>query len=315
MPEMLPFCGRRFRVLKRADKTCDAINYTGSRRMINAVHLEGLRCNGEFHDGCQASCAFFWKESWLQRVPVSKTCGAPLARMTNSRPADNEGGCTVNAVIAAARTLPSTGIPESDRFYCQATELFTATAALPWWDIRQYMRDLVSGNVTLFEMIRWALIQLFNAIQRMRKGCEFPYIEGSLTRTPLEKLNLQPGDLVEVKSRIEIQETLDLRRRNRGLSFDAELFRSCGKRYRVRGRVNKIIDEKSGIMRKLANDSITLEGVTCSGFYRGLCPRGDFPFWREIWLNPLRDHGSDPVSTNRDSERPARVASKQTNPQ
>ena len=41
MPEMLAFCGRRFRVHKLAVKLCDTIGSTGMYRMRNAVHLEG----------------------------------------------------------------------------------------------------------------------------------------------------------------------------------------------------------------------------------------------------------------------------------
>ena len=33
MPEMLRFCGRRFRVRKRAHKTCDTIHFAGGRRL------------------------------------------------------------------------------------------------------------------------------------------------------------------------------------------------------------------------------------------------------------------------------------------
>ncbi len=54
MPEMLEFCGKRFRVSKRADKVCDSIDWGTLRRMKNAVHLEGLRCNGAAHGGCKA---------------------------------------------------------------------------------------------------------------------------------------------------------------------------------------------------------------------------------------------------------------------
>jgi hypothetical protein len=68
MPEMLEFCGKRFKVFKRAHKTCDTIEYTGSRWMKNAVHLEGTRCTGSDHGGCQAACLLFWKEAWLRRV-------------------------------------------------------------------------------------------------------------------------------------------------------------------------------------------------------------------------------------------------------
>ena len=34
MPEMFEYCGRRFRVWKRAHKTCDTVDKTGGRRVI-----------------------------------------------------------------------------------------------------------------------------------------------------------------------------------------------------------------------------------------------------------------------------------------
>ena len=36
------------------------------RSMKNAVFLEGLRCDGSAHGGCQRGCLFFWKEAWLK---------------------------------------------------------------------------------------------------------------------------------------------------------------------------------------------------------------------------------------------------------
>ena len=50
-------------------KLCDTIGSTGMYRMRNAVHLEGLRCDGQAHGGCQAGCLLYWKEAWLRRVP------------------------------------------------------------------------------------------------------------------------------------------------------------------------------------------------------------------------------------------------------
>src|SRR5438128_1916182 len=75
MPEMFEFCGQRFQVFKRAHKTCDPPNGMAGYRMMNAVHLEGLRCSGSAHGQCQARCLIFWKEAWLKRVGL----GAPLA--------------------------------------------------------------------------------------------------------------------------------------------------------------------------------------------------------------------------------------------
>ena len=67
MPEMVPFLGRRFVVAKRAQKVCDTIQFTGSRRLEGTVLLEDLRCDGGAHDRCQANCRLFWKEAWLRR--------------------------------------------------------------------------------------------------------------------------------------------------------------------------------------------------------------------------------------------------------
>ena len=37
MPEMLQYCGKRFRVYKSAHKACDTLKLTKNRRMSNAV--------------------------------------------------------------------------------------------------------------------------------------------------------------------------------------------------------------------------------------------------------------------------------------
>src|SRR5258705_3702676 len=67
MPEMLKYCGQRFRVYKSAHKTCDTIqDWTTMRRMTHAVHLQDLRCDGAAHGGCQAGCLLFWKIAWLK---------------------------------------------------------------------------------------------------------------------------------------------------------------------------------------------------------------------------------------------------------
>jgi hypothetical protein len=116
MPEMLKYCGQCFRVYKSAHKTCDTVSKTGIRGMKQAVHLDGLRCDGSDHGGCQAACLLFWKEAWLERVT------------------DDQGGAPPqeSAVLARARRtlLPSTravAVHPSDaqeRFRCQATDCY-----------------------------------------------------------------------------------------------------------------------------------------------------------------------------------------------
>src|SRR5437764_2423888 len=72
MAEMLAYCGRRSRVLRPAEKTCVEVasgDYAIREfRGDDVVLLEGLRCSGADHDGCQRACMFFCKMARLRRV-------------------------------------------------------------------------------------------------------------------------------------------------------------------------------------------------------------------------------------------------------
>jgi glycosyltransferase involved in cell wall biosynthesis len=284
MPEMLQFCGRRFRVDKVAVKLCDTIGSTGMYRMRNAVHLAGVRCDGQAHGGCQAGCLIYWKEAWLRRVPAAEPGPAPAS------------GCTLATVTAASRRPADPAVPGEERFACQATELLRAAPEqVPAWDGRQYVQDVRSGNAGTLGMIRTLGVGLFNEYQdasrrllprplRIRAGRRYPFIEGRLQKTPAETLGLQPGERVRVRRREEIVATLDTNNANRGMLFDGEMLRYCGQEARVLRRVERIIDEKSGRMMRFKNPCIVLDDVTCVGAYHRLCPRGIYPYWREIWL-------------------------------
>ena len=281
MPEMFEFCGRRFRVYRRAEKTCDTIMECRSRRMRDTVHLEGVRCDGDAHGGCEAGCLIFWKEAWLR--PVGQACQRPIDAPPTL--------CTEEAVARATRATSS---PDgTERFACQATDLLQATSALQWWDVRQYARELRCGNVAAPRMGAVLVRAAVRALRRRVPGVPLGSIRRSSKertpkgRTPIVRLDLRPGELVQVKSREEIALTLDTQGRNRGLFFDVEMLPYCGRTFRVLRRVQRIIDERTGRMLHLPNDCIVLDGVVCSGEQsrrRLFCPRSIVPYWREIWL-------------------------------
>jgi hypothetical protein len=293
MPEMVQFTGRRFRVSRRAIKFCDTKDSTGMHRMHNTVHLEGLRCDGSAHGGCQAGCLLYWNEAWLRRVD-------PVEGPT---PREPTGGRTPVPVPALLADATRAGVAEDGEvaFSCQATQLTKAAPErLPWWDARQYVRDVTSGNARVVPMLRSLLVMLFNKFQAANRrflpglllikgGRRWPFIEGRLTRTPKELLDLKPGELVEVKSKEEIVQTLDAKDRNRGMTFDTEMMRYCGQRARVLRRVERILDEKTGKLLHLKGDCIVLEGVTCTAEYNQYCPRSIYPYWREIWLRRVEE--------------------------
>lgn len=285
MPEMLPFTGSRFPVYKLAHKTCDTATRTGGRSLTHTVHLQ-TRCDGSGHGGCQAGCLIFWKEAWLKRAPSSPTKQDPVAIASSTTTNVSAPDALVQLERAASRPDPND--PTSPIYSCQATKVPTFTTPLPWWDVRQYVRDVTSGNTSVKKagfVIGRAVV---NAIQRKRGGRGFPaFPVPTKTKTPREKLDLQPGELVRVKSKEEIADTLDMNYRNRGLFFDVELIRWCGGTYRVKTRVEQIINEQTGKMMRLPNDCIILEGVACASECsrnRLLCPREIHHYWREIWL-------------------------------
>lgn len=296
MPEMLRFCGQRLRVFKRADKTCDTIDKSGLRRMEHTVLLENVHCDGSAHGECQAGCYLFWKEHWLRRVPGFPSPSTALLTFQSDtrkpalgasvRPNDE-----IRAVLMKSTLVcDERAVSDEERYRCQITELKKASFYLAPWDLRQYVRDVWSGNRRAREVIRWLFIGTFNWVQKLRKGDTFPYIEtGRLKNTPIANQNLQPGDMVEVKTEQEILETLDSDNKNRGLYFDVGMVRFCGERYRVHGRANRIIDQRTGLMIRVPDNSpfVILEGVICHGDYWNFCPRSEYLFWRECWLKKV----------------------------
>jgi hypothetical protein len=294
MPEMLRFCGKRFRVSSRAHKACDTIEWKQLRRMEGAVHLEDLRCDGSAHSGCQAGCLLYWKEAWLKRVDDADPDGGDVpaeAPVVDPRPAPTR------EMLFSEPTRPDASDDGEPIYSCQATQLLRATTRpVNWWEPDQYVEDVRSGNASVSKVAHGVLVGFFNKFQQANArllpriclihGCKpYPFVEGRAANgTPQERLDLEPGEVVEVKSKDEIFATLDDRDRNRGLRFDSEMLEYCGKQAKVLRRVGHIIDEQSGKMLHIKGDCIILEGIVCTGAYHRSCPRRIFPYWREIWL-------------------------------
>jgi hypothetical protein len=278
MPEMLEHVGRRFTVSRRVEKICDTIASTGSRRMKDTVYLENLRCNGSGHGGCQAGCRIYWKDAWLRRVDGD-------AVEVGDQTAELEQRTSIGA--QAVREVDG---ERAEVWRCQATEALKATEPLKTSDVRQYWRELASGNFSLLRFLRVAVRGFFMEVAtRMRLMGWVPLRGEGAQPAPGRPVNLQPGDLVKVRSPTEIAPTLDANGRNRGLSFDREMLPYCGGTFRVKDSVERIIDERTGRMIHISRDCFILEGVVCSGersIGRWFCPRQIYPYWRQAWLRP-----------------------------
>jgi hypothetical protein len=285
MPEMLQYVGKRLAVGKVALKACDTLERTGVRKMENAVHLDGVRCDGGGHDGCEAACMIYWKHAWLKKVDSPDAKPDVVAH--------NEPKLPQLLTISSRRPDGEDGEP---RWRCQATEMRRATPQpMPVLRLSQYVEDVRSGNVGPVWAARTLLIGVYNRLQdvapkplKVKGGKHFGQLNGRVTgKTPTAETGLQPGDLVRVKSREEIEATITAENLNRGLGIDAEMARFCGRTARVARRIHHILDEHTGKMLHMKSPCIVLEGVVCEGAFSAACPRAITSYWREIWLEKI----------------------------
>jgi hypothetical protein len=305
MPEMLRYTGQRFRVFKRAHRTCDTVDYVGGLHLKRAVHLEGLRCDGSSHDDCEARCLLFWKEAWLKNVDGPAGLNVPPDG-TQSREIETDADLIFPRGTRKAGEAADAPDPT---YVCQATRLLEATVPLRRSDLMPYLEDLASRNVGLGQMLRTLayvpfsylvggryglrspLVALYDLVQKIIGGTPYPDHRGRIPKggqTPSRRLNLQPGEFVRVRTLPEILETVDEALRNRGLGWHLEIVPYTGRILRVAGRIEKIINEKTGKMIHMKSDVVILEDAVCHARYinncRRFCPRSVYHYFREIWL-------------------------------
>ena len=289
MPEMLDWCGKPFRVLRRVEKTCVDLPPPawGARRRFPAndvVILDGPRCDGNGHDGCKHGCRIFWREAWLHPVDA----GAATAQRSETGLEELRARLKVKS--------------DKDHYFCQSTELSKTVEAFPgrrklWW-IRIPLREIRNGDRSVSEVLKLVVLWGWHSLWRAATG--EPWFRGPNNQTPNESLDLKPGDVVRVKSRAQIVETLNQKSRNRGLGFCHEMTRCCGEAAKVLYRVDRVIDERTGEMREL-HDTVALQSLRnnetlfdkCLCAHElGDCPRGELMYWREIWLERANRSGT-----------------------
>lgn len=277
MREMTSYAGRTMTVYRRLEKICDYLGEESrSRRMTDAVLLNETRCDGSSHGGCQAECRIFWKEVWLEHSDGSEA---------------DDNAYTVAPErllplleVGAHRTDPELG----EVFRCQATEATRATTPIPEKAISQYVREVRVGNVGVPEMVRVGSNALVTKLAR--KAGLRPYLPLEVAgkdRVDGEKLGLQPGEWVRVRSKEEIGRTLNASGAHRGMLFTHEMVQYCGQVFRVRQRVERLVNESTGELLHMKQECIALDDVVCKGHYTSgawFCAREHLPLWREDWL-------------------------------
>lgn len=259
MPEMQPYCGKTFTVSRCVNRIL--VEGHGIRRLCDSFILEGVRCDGTSHNGCQRSCSVIWKKDWLTVEQVNRAAQSPLSQVPSGAP------CHLS--------LQCQGL---------AKTLIGATEPLSALDIGQYLMDVRQGNYSfsgvLLMLVRMATDRL---AWKLRRAWRRVRARKAGYRQAGQPLPLMPGDTVEVRSAREIQATLNKDAKFQGILFADPMWLCCGKQFRVSKAVERVFVEDSGAFR-LLRDTYLLENVTCDGrTFRG-CPRNCYWYWKSAWL-------------------------------
>lgn len=107
--------------------------------------------------------------------------------------------------------------------------------------------------------------------------------------TVLPSSNFNEGDVVRIRSKEQIQQTLDKNNKLEGCLFMEDMWQYCGTEHKILKKVNYFYDEANFRMCK-ARSTVLLEGIHCSGKfqrYKTSCDRFCLLFWKEAWLEKI----------------------------
>jgi hypothetical protein len=271
MPEMLPMCGRRAYVFRGMHRLFDYRKSRRMRHLNDAVLLVETVCDGSSHGACDAGCHAIWKSAWLRRLePKADSAGS-----SESSRADES--CDEAAVLQFGTRAP--------RYACQLTQLHAASQPIQNWSAANFLRPLVAGNVAPAAFIVGWLTYIFNDFQHIRQGVSFPTFEAEIQgRGGLEETRLEAGDQVLIRSSAEIRATLNDQLEHRGLGFEPDMLKHCGRRSCVQGEVRRVIDIVTGEMRTMKTPAYVLRNIHFSGERQLFNAQYEPLFWRAIWL-------------------------------
>lgn len=147
----------------------------------------------------------------------------------------------------------------------------------------------ISTLVTLRQRI-WQRVKKLRRTAKRRRDYLRNLVKELVSRNR-EKLKvetpLKTGDVVRVRAKKEIQETLDRWNQLKGCGFMEEMWPYCGTTQKVLKRVERFLDERDYLIKK-CKGIVLLENVICQGTKDfGPCDRSCFYFWREEWLEKV----------------------------
>ncbi len=157
---------------------------------------------------------------------------------------------------------------------CQLTRMPNAFEKIPLTD--QFARFLRK----IFWAVRRRIEHVLTVVARRLK--RYPF-----TADQAPSVEINAGDLVRVRSKDEIEATLNTWNEYKGCAFIDDMWDYCETTQRVFKKVRNFIDERDYRMKRVKG-LVILENVYCQGTrVLGKCDRSCFFFWREEWLEKI----------------------------
>jgi hypothetical protein len=103
-------------------------------------------------------------------------------------------------------------------------------------------------------------------------------------------LDLQPGELVGVRTPAQIFATLDERGELDGMPFMPEMVQYCGRTFSVAQRADRTC-AGDGMPRRMTN-AVHLSNLRCEGSSHGGCQAACLMYWKEAWLERAGGNGA-----------------------
>jgi hypothetical protein len=101
-------------------------------------------------------------------------------------------------------------------------------------------------------------------------------------------LNLKKGDRAKIRSRNQIEKTLDHNNQFQGCGFMESMWQYCEGTYTVLKRVEVVLDPWKNKLRR-CHDTVALDGLFCHGdpIVAPECDRTCIFYWKEAWLEKM----------------------------
>ena len=119
--ELVPFCGKTFRVSTCVERFVDERTGYLRRMKTPAVILEGVSCKALYSGRrifCPRSIHLWWREIWLERASVDASARAPLSSIQDVACATVDKAASIAGGVAIKEPVLRTGLVTDDALIC-----------------------------------------------------------------------------------------------------------------------------------------------------------------------------------------------------